>query len=372
MKKLKLNKCEQMLFALLRAALHERDAEVSFFQCSSEEEWKRCYRLAACQGVRALAWDGLLRLPTELRPPCSVKLVWAADVERYEKKYLRYVEAVDGLSRFYARHGISVLQLKGVGFSALYPVPSHREGGDIDLYAYSADPNRMSDGEANRLADDLMRRQGVDVDTEHSPKHSLFYYQGIPVENHKTFLNVEDSEAAVEAEKILRAHLNPRLTTLAGGQVLTPSPAFNALFIAFHAAQHYGDGLALHHLCDWACLSERHGSCLPEGMTDRRFLRFFSALTLLSNRLLGTEIPVAGEAPEALAQAIMKEILRPRYGKEVPAKSRMGILLYKTRRFGHRLRIRRKVLGESPYRKIFRSVVSHIREPETIFSRKPL
>jgi hypothetical protein len=145
-----------MLFALLRASLHEREPEVSFFQHVSDEDWKLCYRLAASQGVMALAWDGVMKLPVDLQPLRSVKLSWATGVETYEQKYLRYCSTIDEISRFYGEHGIRTMQLKGVGFSLLYPVPCHREGGDIDIYTYSADKKKMSDKEANRLADVLM------------------------------------------------------------------------------------------------------------------------------------------------------------------------------------------------------------------------
>ena len=208
MKEITLYRHERMLFALLRASLHERKTEITLFLDSTDEEWKQCHRLAVSQGVMALAWDGVMRLPAELQPPLSVKLAWAAAVERYEKKYLHYCRTADELSRFYAQHGISAMQMKGVGLSAIYPVPCHREGGDIDIYTYSADKSRMSDGEANRLADSLMRLENIDVDTEHSPKHSVFYYKGVPVENHKTFLNVESYKAAGEVEKVLKEHMN--------------------------------------------------------------------------------------------------------------------------------------------------------------------
>ena len=124
---------EQMLFALLRASLHEKDTETSFFEGISAQEWKDCYRLAALQGVMALAWDGAMRRPAELQPPKSIKLSWATGVEAYENKYFRYCNAINELSSFYAQHGIATMLLKGVGLSTLYPIPEHREGGDNDI-----------------------------------------------------------------------------------------------------------------------------------------------------------------------------------------------------------------------------------------------
>lgn len=365
MKPTTLNTPERMLFALLRASLLERDAETDFFQHAAQEDWRQCYRLAAAQGVMALAWDGVLKLPATLQPPRPVKLSWAAGVEAYERKYLLYCSTVTEISEFYARHNIATLQLKGVGFSSLYPVPSHREGGDIDIFTYSACREKLSDAEANRLADTLMQRQGIEVDTEHSPKHSMFYYKGIPVENHKTFLNVETYALAAVVERLLKEHMNPSLTPLAAGQVHTPSPMFNTLFIAFHAAQHYGSGLALHHLCDWAMILRRYGLQLPEEIKGTSFAEGIGALTRLCNRYLG--LSVASEGQEDLAEEMLQEMLHPRYPATLPDRGKWGILLYKAKRLIYNHRLKSRILPVSFARHIGQSVVSHLRHPETIF-----
>ena len=123
-----------MLFALLKAALQEQEPEVSLFEQATENDWKGCSRLSTQQGVVIMAWDGIVRLPLSLQPPQELKIAWALAVEKYERKYQHYCEVVCRLSAYYRQYDIQTLQLKGVGFSTLYPVPSHREGGDIDIY----------------------------------------------------------------------------------------------------------------------------------------------------------------------------------------------------------------------------------------------
>lgn len=355
----------QMLLALLRASLHEKDIETAFFEKASNEDWKLCYKLAAEQGVMALAWDGVMKLPKALQPPLAVKISWASGVEAYEKKYLRYCSAVDVVTRFYAEHGIATMQMKGVGFSTLYPVPCHREGGDIDIYTYSADKTRMSDKEANSLADKLMQEQGAEVETDHTPKHSNFYYKGIPFENHKTFLNVGSYKVAVQVERILHENMQPERVKLAEGEVMIPSPLFNTLFIAFHAMQHYGSGLALHHLCDWVMILRRYGLHLPEEIKDKKLLAGFAALTRLCNQYLGTSQAVEGG--ESIADEMMREILFPRFSERVPTQNEVGILVYKTQRFLYRYQLKSRILDSSLVEWIWKSIVSHIRKPETIF-----
>ena len=372
MKTIALNTSERMLFALLRASLHQKEAEQAFFQQVTEEDWKKCYRLAARQGVMALAWDGVITLPSDLQPPRALKLAWGMAVQDYEAKYARYCRTIQELSTFYAEQGIVTVQMKGVGLSGYYPVSAHREGGDIDIYTFSSDISKMTDAEANRLADELMIRQGIEVEM-HSYKHSNFYYKGIPIENHKSFLNVEDYPVAVQVDALLQKVLDPQSTELLDGEcrILTPSPAFNTLFLAFHASQHYGSGIALHHLCDWAMLVKHYGLQLPAELTDKRFLEAIAAFTQLCNRYLGTEVEVNGG--NELADEVLEEILHSRfsYKADIRMKSKLSVLLYKTRRFLHQSRISNRILYKPLWKRAWKSVVVHVLRPETIFKINP-
>ena len=364
-----MKKSEQMLFALLRASLHEQEVELDFFQQATADDWKQCHQTAIEQGVMALAWDGVLRLPAELMPLRKLKLTWAMAVEKYEAKYRRYCKTVDELSAFYATHGIATVQLKGVGFSTYYPVPMHREGGDIDIYTYSANKNKMSDAEANALADKLMEQQGIEVEY-HSYKHSNFYYKGIPFENHKSFLNVKDIQQAIVADEILHRELNPQTVELVEGKVQIPSPAFNALFIAFHALQHYGSGVALQHLCDWAMILKHNGLQLHPELESKPFRQGVYAMTQLCNRYLGTSVPVDGG--EKIAEDIMKEIMNPKFVSIVPINNKIGIIFYKLRRLLYRQKLKNTIFHEPLMKRLWISTVNHIRKPESIFSKKPI
>ncbi len=327
---------DQLLLALLRKALSDKNLPTELFAAASPEDWDACYRVAAAQGVSVLAMDAVLQLPASCQPPWPLKVAWAMEAEKYEEQYRCYCRRAEELMAFYARHHIAAVQLKGVGFSPHYPIPAHREGGDIDLFTYSADPSLMGDSEANHLADELMEQQDIEVDCTHSQKHSVFYYHGIPVENHKTFINSETYALAAKMDPVLRRLLEPQEVTLCGEyRIHTPSPAFNTLFLAFHAAQHYTYGLKLHHLCDWACLLHRHGLHLPEELTDRRFIRFVHALTQVCNDYLGTNIPLP-TSDRRLSEEIIREVLHPKFTKETPEGRGWEIFVFKFRRLRHR------------------------------------
>lgn len=365
---MELNTPEKMLMALLRASLNEVSADVSYFQGATEDEWKQCYQLAVQQGVMALAWDGIHTLPKEWQLPCELKIVWAIAVKNYEKIYARYCRTIDELTALYAREGIATVQMKGVGLSTYYPIPSHREGGDIDIYTFSADKKRMTDEQANRLADELMVEKGMQMEM-HSYKHSNFFYKGIPIENHKVFLNVKHYPIAAQADAFLQKALKPREASLLDGtcHIWIPSPEFNSIFLAFHASQHYGKGLALHHLCDWAILLKRHGLTLPDELKDKRFSEAISAFTQLCNRYLGTSVEVTGG--ESLADEMLKEILHPKFPHKagIPVKGKWNILAYKTKRFLHTARTSNRILYQPLWKRIWISAMVHVRCPETIF-----
>ena len=87
MRTLKLERSEEMLLALLRGALHQREVETPYFKQATAADWQLCYRLAVRQGVAALAWEGVERLPMEYAPPLDVKLSWALKEKKQLEKY---------------------------------------------------------------------------------------------------------------------------------------------------------------------------------------------------------------------------------------------------------------------------------------------
>ena len=152
------------------------------------------------------------------------------------------------------------------------------------------------------------------------------------MENHKCFLNVKRYPVARRLEALIKECLQPRESMLLEGEcrIWVPSPEFNMLFVSFHALQHYGSGLSLHHLCDWAMLVERYGLQLPKELTDKRFLEAIAAFTQLANRYLGTRVEIAGG--DKLADEILQEVLHPLFPHKggVPVKGKLNILKYKT------------------------------------------
>lgn len=330
----------RMLLALLGRALGGNDISTALFEKATEADWRSCYRLAIGQGVMAIAWDGVTTLSPSIFPPRTLKLEWAVAVERYEQRYAHYCHTVHELTEFFRPYGIGLMQLKGVGFSTYYPIPAHREGGDIDIRLYSLDLSNMSDEEARLKGEQLIKEQGIHISSDHSEKHNEFHYNGILIESHKSFLNTYNTPEAQAMEEFLQKQSEPVETALMEGEysINVPSDSFNAVFIGFHAAQHYIQGLALHHLCDWACMLKHGGlQLLPAEIMDPKVMRFIHALTGLSYEYLGTSDVVNFD--RKYAHAILLEMINPPYSiekGETIKNSAWHTFVFKTKRFIHR------------------------------------
>ena len=368
-----LKKSEHMLFALLRGSLHNVQPDTFQFEGATDADWMECYDIASRQGVLALAWDGVVSLPLELHPSKQLKFRWAMSVERYEAKHRRYCSAVEHLQQFYASYGIVAVQLKGVGFSSNYSRPHHREGGDIDIFTFSADTSKLSHTQANSLADELMRQQGIDVQM-HGYKHSNFYYKGIPVENHKFFLNVKLNRKFMSMlDNLLHKLISPVEVELYNGEyrILVPSAKFNTLFISCHAFQHCGSGIALHHLYDWAVLLNNYGLEIPSEVKNEKFLRAIAAFTHLCNFYLGTKVDLSSfpEGYEDMSGEMLKEMFYPIYTKKIPYTTKVRIFLYKIRKVFKRSKFYNDIFDASVIGQLWESVVIHLKDPSLIFSR---
>lgn len=332
----------KMLLELMKASLHSITPDTTFFENASAEDWHECAQLSAKQGVLIIAWDGMTKLPPNLQPTRSLRISWQLAVENYEKNYKKYCQVAGELTDFYQQHGIETIVLKGVGLSTYHPTPSHREGGDLDIYTRSANPNVMSDKEANLLADKLMEEQGIEIDNSHTKKHSNFTFKNIPIENHRTFLDLDRCTLAPTVERILSEKVAPHQVTLeTGNQILIPSDEFNVLFVAFHTAQHYGSGITLHHLYDWACLINRFGLMLPHTLSERHFLNGIYALTNLCNQYLGTSVSVPEN--KKMANEILNEMINPILKRKIPP-HRWESIKFRIHRFLYMIRIENSIL----------------------------
>lgn len=288
----------QHFFALLRVAMEAGEQDLTGWakRMPQAEAWPSLYRLAAEQGVLAIAWDGLQRLveagglATEQLPDRRLKLQWAFSAEQIEKRYCKQEQTARELAAAFAERGIDLYVLKGLAVSSYYPLPHHRECGDLDCFLMHGSESAYEVG--NCLAEEL----GADVKRGYY-KHSHIRFKGLMVENHQFCTAIRGRKERKAFERHLRELLLQGETRYIGSsKLIQPSADFTALFLTAHGLQHFlSEGIKLRHILDWALLlqaeqehinwSEFYAWC------DRmHFTKFVHALTAIAVDELGLEI----------------------------------------------------------------------------------
>ena len=366
MKALDLGYSEKMLFALLRASLHQQEVETVYFQQATEEDWLKCYRLAVHQGVSSIAWSGIERLPTKYNPPLNVKLSWALRENEQIEEYRKQCHAANDLTKLLAQHNIATVILKGIGLSRFYPIPAQRECGDIDIYTYSADKTKMTDEEANRMADELILKQGAIMGISSSKKHSNFSFNGVAFENHSMFLHEAECQTTAKAEQWLKKHIDTQVVELLDGEckIEVPSIIFDSVFVPIHAAHHYGMGLSLKHLCDWTLLLQQKDMNHSFEFEDKYFKLTITTLTQLCNQYLGMTIPIKGDYK--MANKMMQEILHPPYYRKKPTGGFFKKQWFQLQNRIHIFKLKHRLLGVSFWGKIWKLLNRIIKNQESL------
>ena len=265
--------------------------------------WERIYRMAADHGLSAVVWDGICRLPAAQQPPRETRIRWALSAEKLEERYRHQQQTASKLAARFSEEGLRMLLLKGLGLSRDYPLPEHRECGDIDIYLYG-----QSD-KGDRVLHEIGAHLYFDV-----PKHSEYVWDGVLIENHRTILNVRRNRTERELNAVLVRLLEKEGTHGLAPGIQAPRATFNAIFLIRHAAVHFQkEGIVLRHLCDWACFLTRHWDEIDHAlfrtaMEDYRMDRFADLMTAAAVECLGAEVP-GPECEAGMLGRFMEEVL---------------------------------------------------------------
>lgn len=304
---------QNTLFSLLKTSLCFSNRE-AFSVIPEDIDWDSLVNLAARQGVLCVARDGLVQMPGISR---KLLIRWELSVQKLEARNRKQREVIKELVALFKENGIEMLLLKGIGLSELYPDPYHRECGDIDFFLFG------DYEKGNKVIEDL----GIEVEKEGS-KHSKFYFKGVPVENHKTFLNVECTQTDKNLEKYLHETLTEQgydTIIIEGVQVRIPVPDFTAIFLTRHNITHFlASGLVLRHFCDMALFFEKNRERIDfarfeKVMRENGQYKLICSFLAIARNYLGfskvslTECSEKGQHTTGLAKRILEDTLYNKY-----------------------------------------------------------
>lgn len=364
----------QIVIHLIHVALHNTstlDHKVLF---SAPIEWDDVLRHAAAQGVMAIVWDGLMELQhqgvidSNIGPTREQRLRWAYNVEQIEKRYRKQVAALTHLSRILATHNIRVAPLKGYGLSLCYPIPEHRACSDIDIWLF---------GEQRR-ADEILRNEHnitIDEDEHH---HTVFYINGVMVENHYDFLNIHAHHSSRDIEEHLKrlSTEGAEAITIDDATIYLPSANCHALFLLRHAASHFAAAeIVLRHVIDWGLFVKRYHaaidwSWLRRVCREQKMEQFFDAMNAMASDICDIELSLMPDTTRraTLEQRIINDILRPEFSEKRPEKGLIRIICFKLRRWWANRWKHRLVYRDGLIHSFITQSWSHILKPKGIKS----
>lgn len=243
------------MMALLRAGLWQHPVSpctddvatgsAPLFPLSSDE-WGVLYAMACEQAVVGVVWQGVSFLPQEQMPPRPVMMRWVAHIDAIERRNAVMDKALMSLLALYRENGIDPVLLKGHSAATLYPEPSLRQSGDIDLYF----PDSLSRRAAERLVQDAgcTLVSGADGST-------VFSWQGVTVEHHGELFDLQHPRSVKIVAPIVAGieNLCVPLPISNDFAVKALAPYPNLLLLNTHILKHaLGRGVGLRQLCDIA------------------------------------------------------------------------------------------------------------------------
>ena len=120
-----------LFLELIQVSLGTRE-QLSRIPCGGE--WEFIIVEAQRQAVLGIIIEGLECLPQEQLPPKELLLHLIGLSQINENSYRLHVKRAAELTERFKKGGIKSCVLKGLGFAQLYPIPSRRQCGDIDLW----------------------------------------------------------------------------------------------------------------------------------------------------------------------------------------------------------------------------------------------
>ena len=208
----------------------------SFEKDPSPEDWHRIYAMARHQTLLGVLNAGVHRLPAHQQPPSAMLSEWDSLTSKIGEIYERHECQVGELGEILAGLGLRGVLLKGTGLARLYPEPSRRQGGDIDIWV-RAPRRRILRAFSDRYNVSEILYQECKVDIFDDTEVEIHFH---PTKLYNPFCNSRFQRWC------------DRHAPVSESSVSYPSPLFNAVFCMAHMYRHYiVGGLGLRQMMDY-------------------------------------------------------------------------------------------------------------------------
>lgn len=212
-------------------------------------DWEACYQFAKRQTLVGVLFDGILRLPKELAPARPLLLRWLSDSESIRRRNMRMDRASAYIYNKVCAAGFRCCILKGQGNALLYPHPSSRTPGDVDVWVMA---NRE---ELRHIALSLTEGDGSSL--QESLNHIGLTVHGVSVELHSTPALLNSPLHNSRLQKWLKRNADLQCSNRIAlpnnaGEVAVPTVSFNIIYQLCHLFHHcFYEGVGLRQIVDY-------------------------------------------------------------------------------------------------------------------------
>ena len=300
---------ETQYFTLLRSALWDTPVVIE-----GPIDWNGVMELAKHHSNQVLVCDVASRMTGDNRPSEAMLGQMQAAMRGNLLSRMRLKQILASAVGLLREHGIEPVLLKGFGLAMLYPNPSLRQFGDIDLYVGLDDFH-----EACRLLRTLPGgyNWGEEVDKGHQYNIEFGNY---PMEIHRVSADMDDPKAAKIYAAIERdgLHDHTQRVDYEGLEITLPSKEFVVFYTFYHAWHHFLiSGVGWRQISDVAlALHAYHGQLdlekLRRWLSEMHLVKPWQAFGYLMVGQLGlpeAEMPFYDAQCQRTAQRLYRKVM---------------------------------------------------------------
>lgn len=236
---------KELFFELIRVSIGQAD---KLGHAPSAEEWEWMFDKAQEQTLGGVLLPALDKLPIEQRPPRQIIFNWHSLAEQIAAINRRLNHDTVWVSERWTKLGYHNVILKGQGNARLYPNPSLRHAGDVDVWL-DGDLHKIAEYvlkhfpnlEVTRIEMDFPVKKDTTIELHFTPS---FLYNPITNGRMQRFFK----EQLKQTERI----------PLPDGEIEIPGMEMNLVFQITHIYRHlFYEGIGLRQLMDYYYLLQQ-------------------------------------------------------------------------------------------------------------------
>ena len=295
----------ELFFHLIKCGMGKLEAMP---RTPDAQEWSELFEIAKKQTLAGIAFAGIEVLPQTQRPPKEILLQWYRLSTLIKKQNSELDRKCAIVSDKFRSEGFDNCILKGQGIAQLYPTPSLRTPGDIDIWL---------DGGAKKAIEYTRRFFPDCKPTYHHVDFPI--NEGLEIEIHYRPSWLYNPFANKKLQKFFcknaALQFKNNITT-AGGTFPAPSATFNRIYILLHIYRHlFFEGIGMRQILDYYYVLQQEMSPNEKeeflsALNRFNLKKFASALMYVMQQMFGLDEEHTLVKPDAkIGEFVLNEIM---------------------------------------------------------------